>query len=921
MSRIRIYELAKELGLENKALIDLCEQIGLDGKRSHSSSLTDEEAEKIRRTVIRSAVGGPGSSSRDLQREGGVVTERRLGNVIRRRKKTEEEIQAEEQEKAIDLTSVQPRGIEFPSLTPNLENERQSREAALARANALFEPRRPDEDDDKSEPAPAFEQPVRVLAESQTAASEAPVQPAEEVLPADEPEEEAATGGQVVQLDEARRRHDIRAPKILGKIDLPRAEPARREQPRRNGAAPATAGSEDAGAGEAGSEVRRTKRKKGAAVPATALEDYESPKKKVKKKQILRKDDLVDYDGDRDGWRGKKDKRAKKGADGRPGESSDGSAVVHGKKIVKVDGQITVGDLAKQMGAKLTDVMTTLMKLGVMATVNQLLDFDTVIIIAEEFGAEAVNTGQDVEDVIAALAQPDPEESMQLRSPVVTVMGHVDHGKTSLLDAIRKTSVTAGEVGGITQHIGAYTVAVPSGGFVTFLDTPGHEAFTAMRSRGAKVTDIVVLVVAADDGVMPQTAEAINHAKAAGVPIIVAINKMDKEGANPDRVKTQLNEHGLVPEDWGGDTILVPVSAHTKMNLDLLLENLHVQSEILELKANPGRSAVGTVVESKIDRGRGAVATVLVQRGTLKKGDAFICGTAFGRVRALVSDHGKAVEEAGPSTPVEVLGLSHAPEAGDDFYVLDSESTARKISEQRSRRKRLHELAGRSKQQATSLTLERFSEMVKVGNVKELPLIVKADVQGSVEAVTESLQQLSNEEVKVNVIHRGVGAISENDVQLATASRAIVIGFNVRADARAAAVAEAEGVQFLYSRIIYDLANQVSAAIRGMIDPKFEEKTIARVEVRQTFRVPKLGMVAGSYVVDGVVQRGALVRLLRDNRVIFEGKMASLRRFKDDVREVQAGYECGIGIEGYSDIHDGDVIEVYKVVEQEQPQV
>jgi translation initiation factor IF-2 len=439
-----------------------------------------------------------------------------------------------------------------------------------------------------------------------------------------------------------------------------------------------------------------------------------------------------------------------------------------------------------------------------------------------------------------------------------------------------------------------------------------------MRSRGAQVTDIVVLVVAADDGVMPQTVEAINHAKAASVPIIVAVNKMDKEGANPDKVVNQLSEYGLVPEEWGGDTLVVRVSAHTKEGVSELLESLHLQSELLDLKANPNRRAVGTVVESKLDRGRGPVSTVLVRSGTLRKGDAFVSGAVYGKVRALVADDGTLIEEAGPSLPVEVIGSSAAAAAGDDFVVLANESDARRIAEERAQRDRRRELASAAASNSVSgrLTLERFSELVTESvELKELPLIVKADVQGSVEAVSGSLSRLSNEEVKVNIIHRGVGAVTENDVQLAVASNAIVVAFNVRPDARANHLIEAEGVQILYSRVIYDLVDEVTSALKGRMAPKFHEKTLGHVQVRQTFKVPKLGMVAGSYVTDGVVTRGAMVRLLRDGVVMYEGKMASLRRFKDDVKEVNTGYECGIGIEGYSDIKDGDVIEVYKVEE------
>ncbi|HMO18693.1 MAG TPA: translation initiation factor IF-2, partial [Oligoflexia bacterium] len=463
---------------------------------------------------------------------------------------------------------------------------------------------------------------------------------------------------------------------------------------------------------------------------------------------------------------------------------------------------------------------------------------------------------------------------------------------------------------------------LPSGGSVTFLDTPGHEAFTAMRGRGAKVTDIVVLVVAADDGVMPQTIEAINHAKAAGVPIIVAVNKMDKEGINPDKVINQLSEHGLVPEDWGGDTLVVKLSAMTGQGVDELLETLHLQAEVLELTANPDRPALGAIIESKVDKGRGPVLTVLVQNGTLRKGDTFVAGAIHGRVRALIADDGRAIEEAGPSIPVEVIGASSTAEAGDDFTVTLNEAQSKFIAEEREQRKRKKELAlaSVSAGMGMPLTMERFSEIVTTSaEKKDLPLIVKVDVQGSLDAVVGSLMNLSNDEIQVKVIHKGVGAVSENDTQLALASNAIIVAFNVRPDNRALHIIETEGIPTLQSRVIYEIVDAVKDALHGRMAPKFQEKLLGRVEVRQTFRVPRQGTVAGSYVLDGTIARNAQVRLLRDGVIVHEGKMSSLKRFKDDVREVQAGYECGIAIEGYSDIKDGDIIEVFKVEEVKQP--
>ena len=564
------------------------------------------------------------------------------------------------------------------------------------------------------------------------------------------------------------------------------------------------------------------------------------------------------------------------------------------------------------MSVKVGDVVKTLMNLGVMATINQLIDYDTATILAAEFGYATVNTGNEEEELLGQLKAEDTPDDLKLRPPIVTVMGHVDHGKTSLLDAIRQTSVAAREAGGITQHIGAYTVNLAKGGSVTFLDTPGHAAFTAMRSRGAKVTDVVVLVVAADDGVMPQTVEAINHAKAAEVPILVAVNKIDKEGANLDRIKTQLSEHGLIPEEWGGQTIFCQVSAKTKVGIKELLENLYLQADILELKANPNRSAFGTVIESALDRGRGPVMTVLVQNGTLKKGDYFLAGSLTGRVRALVSDNGEQIKEIGPGMAAEVLGASGTPLAGDEFYVMESESQARAFAASRSRKLRIQELAERA---GKPLSLEAFSEMVKQGETKTLALVIKADVQGSLEAVKESVLKAGNQEVSIKVVHGGVGGITETDVQLAHASGAVILGFNIGFDSRARELAENFSVEVQFYRVIYELVESVEKAARGMLAPTLREKTLGRVEVRQTFKVPKIGLVAGSYVVDGSVERGASVRLLRDNRVLYEGKMSSLRRFKDDVREVQSGYECGIGIEGYQDIKAGDILEIFKIEE------
>jgi len=576
-------------------------------------------------------------------------------------------------------------------------------------------------------------------------------------------------------------------------------------------------------------------------------------------------------------------------------------------KHIVIPESITVQDLAAKMSRKSGEVIKKLMDLGVMATINQEIDAETATIIAAEMG---VTVEVKVEKPITLIEDIEDEPAtLKPRPPVVTVMGHVDHGKTSLLDAIRTTKVTASEAGGITQHIGAYQVEI-NGQKITFLDTPGHEAFTAMRARGAQVTDIAVLVVAADDGVMPQTVEAINHAKAADVPIIVAINKIDKPEANPERVKQELTEYGLVVEEWGGDTIAVPVSAKARMNIDQLLEMILLVAEIKELKANPDRPATGTVIEAELDKGRGPVATVLVAKGTLNIGDIIIAGSTFGRIRAMVDDKGRRVKKAGPSMPVEVQGLNEVPAAGEVFHVVEDEKLARQIAEARANERKAEEARASAK-----ISLEDLFDRIKEGEVKELNVIIKADVQGTIEALKQSLVRLSTSEVRVNPIHGGVGAITETDVMLAAASNAIIIGFNVRPDANTKATAELQGVDIRLYRVIYDAIEDVKAAMTGMLDPDYKEVVQGHAEVRQVFKVPKVGSVGGSYVLDGKITRNSKVRIIRDGIVIHEGELESLKRFKDDAKEVVEGYECGIGIANFNDIKEGDIIEAYVMEE------
>ncbi|HDK7169427.1 TPA: translation initiation factor IF-2 [Clostridium botulinum] len=574
--------------------------------------------------------------------------------------------------------------------------------------------------------------------------------------------------------------------------------------------------------------------------------------------------------------------------------------------ITMTSDTITVKEISDKLEKSYAEVIKELMLMGVMASVNQEINFEMAEKLAAKFDTEILKEEQDEEDDLEdILKDSEEEENLQKRSPIITVMGHVDHGKTSLLDAIRKSKVTSTEAGGITQHIGAYTVEL-NGESITFLDTPGHAAFTAMRARGAQVTDIVILVVAADDGIMPQTKEAISHCKAAEVPLIVAINKIDRPGANIDKVKQELTEYGLVAEDWGGDTVCVPVSAHTKEGIDELLEMILLSSEILELKANPNRKAKGTVVEAKLDKGRGPVATLLVQNGTLTVGDSIVVGSTYGRIRAMFNDKGENIQSAGPSTPVGILGLSEVPEAGDKFYQVKDEKTARGIAD-----KRKEKLRDEYLQSTHKVSLEDLYNQIQEGTVKELGLIVKADVQGSVEALKQSLEKLSTEEVKVRVIHGGVGAINETDVTLATASNGIILGFNVRPDNNATIASERDGVDIKTYRVIYDAIEDIKSAMLGMLEPEFKEVVIGTAEVRQVYKISSVGTIAGAYVQTGKLARNAGARVIRDGIVIFESELGSLKRFKDDAKEVAQGYECGLSIEKFNDIKEGDIIECF----------
>jgi translation initiation factor IF-2 len=702
---------------------------------------------------------------------------------------------------------------------------------------------------------------------------------------------------------EARRQQqlsDLQAAELKEKQERERKEAEAKAEQQRAAAAAAAAPATTLHAPKAGEQKTDKKAKK--AKPTTVLRDDSARRRTIKTRG--------DAGGGVGGWRGRGGMRGGHRDSAASGDQSNFAPAEPVVREVAVPETITVGELAHRMSVKAAEVIKALMKLGTMATINQVLDQETAIILVEEMGHKA--KAAKLDDPESYLEEPGTEHHAAdsiTRPPVVTIMGHVDHGKTSLLDYIRRTKVAAGEAGGITQHIGAYHVETPRG-IVTFLDTPGHAAFTAMRARGAKVTDIVILVVAADDGVMPQTIEAINHAKAAEVPLVVAINKIDKHEANPDKVKQELLSHGVVAEEFGGDSAVVPVSAKSGQGIDALLEQILLQAEVLELKAPVDAPAKGVVIEARLDKGKGPVATLLVQSGTLNRGDIILTGAVQGRVRAMLDENGKSVQSAGPSIPVEVQGLSEVPGAGEDMMVLSDERKAREIALFRQGKFRDVKLA---KQQASKL--ENMFEQMSAGGKNVLTLVIKADVQGSQEALVHALTQLATEEVRVGVVHAGVGGITESDINLAMASRAVIIGFNTRADAAARKLAESAGVQVRYYNIIYEAVDEIKAALSGMLAPERKEEVIGMVQVRQVFRISKIGTVAGCYVQEGTVKRSAQVRVLRDSVVIHTGEIDSLKRFKDDVREVKAGFECGMSLKNFSDLKEGDQFEVFETVE------
>ncbi|WP_147821900.1 translation initiation factor IF-2 [Salidesulfovibrio onnuriiensis] len=962
----RVKDLAEELGLNNKDILQHLREIGVQAK-SLMSTVDEEDV-----ATLKAALKGEGPKTEVVRREV------QPGVIVRRRKTSRKAAKAEESP-VEETPAVEEAAAEAPAPKVEKAPEKPVEETAAPAAEETPEAKeKPKKDAAKSpakkaaekeefkgarivKPAPSA-QPAPEAEKQETPAEEPAVETKAEAVTEkteekaaekeqDKAEAKAETKTEVAEepapekkaaKEEApkaddkkkkkKKKKEPEAPKVKI-ISMPDPEEvARREAQKaveemsaanrrgpRNGApgrgprngAPGRGPAAGApGRGPAGAAPGR------GAAPGTAPTpeaDGRSRKKRKKDRRVVEFSNDGPRGGrerefDSPGGRGKKGKRGRRGAPQAIKPEATAAPMKAAKRKIKFNEAIRLSDMAHQMGTKAQDLIKALFGLGVMATINQSLDLDTTTLLASEFGYEVENVSFDEQEFLIP-AEADKPEELKPRPPVVTIMGHVDHGKTSLLDAIRQTNVTDGEAGGITQHIGAYHVKT-NRGEVVFLDTPGHEAFTTMRMRGAQVTDIVILVVAADDGVMDQTREAIAHSKAAGVPIVVAVNKIDKEGSNPDNVKRELAEQGLIPEDWGGETIFAHVSAKMRTGLDELLEMILLQAEVLELKANPDKPARGHIVEAKLDKGRGPVGTMLIAEGTIAQGDSYVCGVHHGKVRAMFNDQGKKIKKAGPAIPVEIQGFDGIPEAGDELIVVADEKVARRIAQTRMQKQREKELAGKSK-----VTLESFLASRPNEEAQNLNLILKADVQGSLEAVTEALNKLSTDEVKIQVVHGGAGAITESDILLAGTSEAIIIGFNVRPNLKVKEIAEQENVEIRFYDIIYKLVNEVKDAMSGMLAPDIEEVYLGQAEVRDTFSVPKVGVVAGCAVLDGKMTRNAKVRLLRGGVVTYTGELASLRRFKDDVKEVAKGFECGMGLEKFNDIKVGDIIEAFELKE------
>ena len=930
MAKIRIYELAQQLGIDNKELLERLQKEGIEAK-SHMSVIDEDVASRFKE-----------QPAAEPQVEVTFEEKRVSTGLIRRRRKVVVTAPAEPQPEPQPELQPEPQPAAEQKKVESEEPPAEQPKTAVTDAAAPVDasaavPEQQDNadtavaDSSADEAAPASSAvvapPVEDAAnEKQAAKPAAAEQVAEQkpTKPTTRPQRKSATrdvAAIVSTAEEAKQQPKTGGAKILGRVELPqsalRGEGGQRQRkpqqrkpqggkptgdraagaPARSGAPQRPMVAPEAPVGDGGRDQRGNRKKK-----KGGRSDYGG-----EREQRRRRDRMEVFEPERGGKKRhkKQQKQAKKT------EITVPKAI---KRKIRISDVITVGELAKRMGVRANDLIRELMRQGSMVTINHPLDYETAAILAADFNYEVENVAFDEVSILEAEAlgskgkESDSADLVE-RPPVVTIMGHVDHGKTSLLDAIRHANIADGEAGGITQHLGAYDVTVGDKS-ISFIDTPGHEAFTAMRSRGAQVTDIVILVVAADDGVMPQTKEAISHSKDAGVPIIVAVNKIDKPGANAERVMQELTEFELVPEQWGGDTIFVEVSAKKKINIDQLLEMILLQAEVLELRADPSKHASGTIIEARLDKGRGAVATVLVQDGTLRVGDPIVAGLHCGRVRTMINDRGEQVKEAGPSMPVEVSGLHGVPEAGDSLNAVENEKVAKEVAMHRQHKQREAELAQNSR-----LSLDQLYARIQEGNVEELKVIIKADVQGSVEAVKDALCKLSTDACRVVVVHTAVGGIIESDISLASASNAIVIGFNVRPEPKAAQLAEVEGVDIRLYSIIYDAVNDVRAAMEGMLEPTLEEENLGRIEVRETFTVSKVGTIAGCMVLEGKVTRNAKARLVRDSIVIWEGSLNSLKRFKDDVKEVAAGYECGIGLERYNDIKVGDIIEAYEIKE------
>jgi translation initiation factor IF-2 len=905
--RVRVYEMAKELGIANRELVGKIRALGIE-VANHMSHIEAADVDRIRRAL-------------DRERQESLVEERLTDTVIRRRSKTAPPLAAKPAPAAVAAPAAPVVTAAAPAVRPRVAPEPapapEIKEPAPAPVAA------PVPSGPQAEAAPGVGAAAPVAA-PEVAAPSAAVEPPprRRVIeapgnPAVERERQAPAAVAAAPAVEsrpfsppARAPESVRSAPATTASASPAAVAAPPQPVIRQITSPVVTGSAATGAfiqlpgmpprGEAG-------------VPKIEIKDRDEELRRLGRTGLINR---APAGRDRygrpafgaPGQRPGAPPRKRVAAAGKKIKKTEITTPAEHKRVVRMGETIAVSDLAQKMGIKGKEVIKKLWALGMMGVnINQDIDIDTATLIATEFGYQIESTAFNEDEVIADGETQDAPEDLVTRAPVVTIMGHVDHGKTSLLDAIRKANVAEGEAGGITQHIGAYKVRSERGD-VVFLDTPGHEAFTAMRARGAQMTDIVVLVVAADDGPMPQTIEAINHAKEAGVPILIAVNKIDKPGANPDLIRNKLSEYGLVSEEWGGETIYVNVSAKTKQGIDKLLEMLALQAEVLELKANPNRAGKGHVIEARLDRARGPISTILVEEGTLRLGDLVVAGEFSGKVRAMLGDNGQNVSEAGPSTPVEVLGLDGVPDAGEIFNVVDDEKAAKSLVEHRRDTRRKKDLAG-----TTRVSLENILDKIKAGEVKEVKIVLKADVQGSIEAVANALTNLSTDAVGVNVISTGVGGITESDVSLAKASSAVIIGFNVRPAGKSQQLAEQEGVDIKLYQVIYDAIDDVKKAMVGMLSPVLREKLLGRAEVRQVFTIPKAGTIAGAFVTEGKVTRKAQLRLIRDSVVVFTGKVGSLRRFKDDASEVAQGYECGISIDGYGDLKEGDVIEAFEI--------